>query len=435
MKLELAISLRYFRSRRGEGALSFITWVAIGGVAIGVASLVVAMSVMNGYQTNLVQAMAGALPHLSIYGLSTSTERDFSTIRPLLRDYLQPETISEYALHETLVSAPHSAGRVRGVIVRAIDIDVERKVPAFLTLLQGPGAGWPGLPLAERLSRAATLVESLGQAPAPGVVPALIGRGLAAKLRVDIGERLTPLVFTREGHGLSPQPEGTFLEVRGLVNSGVSSLDDALIIIPLHLAGEAFPGQPLRTALGVRLHRPLEAADNASWLRAQMRQLEWSGYVYTWVESNRGLLEIILLQKTMLFLVLLLIVVLAFFGMITALVMLVTEKTRDITILKSLGLRGRLIHHLFMIQGLLIGLSGTALGLGLGLAVCWALDTFPIFEIPPGVYPGSDRVPVLVSGLDLALVVGATMLACGVATLFPARKALSIHPVEGLRKS
>jgi len=118
---------------------------------------------------------------------------------------------------------------------------------------------------------------------------------------------------------------------------------------------------------------------------------------------------------------------------LVALVMLVAEKRREITILTALGARGRSIYRIFLVQGLLIGLSGTLLGLAAGLGVCWVLDTFPLFEIPPGVYPGSDRVPVLVDGMDLAWVVGATLLICLVATIFPARKATALKPVEGLR--
>ncbi len=168
-------------------------------------------------------------------------------------------------------------------------------------------------------------------------------------------------------------------------------------------------------------------------MRERIKQSDKFIYVFSWLEDNQGLFGMIQLQSWMLFFVLLLIVILALFGMISGLVMMVAEKTREITILKSLGVPNRSIHRIFVVQGYLIALAGTALGLGIGLGACWALDTFPLFTIPPGVYPGSDRVPVLVNWMDLLLVVGATMAACLAATYIPARKAAALHPADGLR--
>jgi lipoprotein-releasing system permease protein len=142
---------------------------------------------------------------------------------------------------------------------------------------------------------------------------------------------------------------------------------------------------------------------------------------------------VIRVQKAMLFLVLMLIVIIAFFGMISALVMLVTEKTREITILKSLGMPDRRLRRVFLLQGLLIGLLGTAFGIALGLTICWLLAAFPIIRIPAGVYPGSDRVPVLVSMTDVAIIVVGSMAVCLAATQFPTRKAVALKPVDGLR--
>jgi lipoprotein-releasing system permease protein len=166
-----------------------------------------------------------------------------------------------------------------------------------------------------------------------------------------------------------------------------------------------------------------------------LSRLEVSVFVYSWVEENKGLFQVIQYQKVALFLVLMLIVLLAFFGMTGALVMLVAEKMREITILVSLGARKHSILMIFVVQGLLIGIAGTGIGMGLGLTTCWILDTFPVFEIPPGVYPGSDRVPVLVSKVDVGIIGVATFFTCLAATLFPAIKASNLHPVAGLRRA
>ena len=434
MRFELAISLRYFRSRRGDGALSFISWIAIGGVMLGVAALVVAMSVMNGYQTNLVQAMAGALPHVSLHALLPGSLPPLEELQPKLEARLHPEAISPYVLHETLLAGPQSGqGGVQGVLVRAIDPAIESRVAGLLAFLDDGSAGWSARPPAERQRLARALLLRLREAIAPGVAPVLLSRLLADKLGAGLGDRLVPLRFPREGEGFSPHPTATRLQIVGYLTTGIVAFDELVVLMDVEQVATIFPQQPLPRSVGLRLRDPLQASAAASWLRGEMEREQRSVFVYSWLEANRGLFQVIRVQKTMLFLVLLLIVLLAFFGMISALVMLVAEKTREITILKSLGCRGRSIYRIFLVQGVLIGLSGTLLGLAAGLGVCWVLDTFPIFEIPPGVYPGSDRVPVRVDVLDLAWVVGATLVICLGATLFPARKATALKPVEGLR--
>ena len=127
------------------------------------------------------------------------------------------------------------------------------------------------------------------------------------------------------------------------------------------------------------------------------------------------------------------IVVIAFFGMISTLTVLVSEKAKEIAILKALGINDRAILAVFFIQGALIGLIGTALGVGLGLLVCAGLDTFSFIEIPPGVYPGTDRIPVLVSATDMLLVVGGALTVCMAAPILPARQAMALLPAEALR--
>jgi lipoprotein-releasing system permease protein len=433
VRIELAVSLRYFRSRRG-GALSFITWMAIGGVTLGVAALVVAMSVMNGYQTNLVRAMAGALPHVSLHGLAAGAVPSREALAPELEAHLHPEAISPYVLHETLLTGPHSGeGGVQGVLVRAVESETESRVAGLLAFLDDGGADWQALPTAGRQARARDLLLRLREPAADGAVPVLLSRLLADKLGARLGEELVPLRFPRAGEGFSPHPTATRLRIAGWLTTGIDAFDELVVLMDVSQVQRAFPHAELPVSLGIRLRDPLSASAAAEWLRHEMERQQRAVFVYSWLESNRGLFQVIRVQKTALFLVLLLIVLLAFFGMISALVMLVAEKTREITILKSLGARRGSIYRMFVLQGLLIGLSGTVLGLAAGLGMCWVLDTFPVFAIPPGVYPGSDRVPVRVDWLDLAWVVGATLAICLGATLFPARKATALRPVDGLR--
>ena len=434
MRLELAVSLRYFRSSRSEGAVSFMSRIAAGGVTLGVAALVVALAVMNGYRANLIRAMSGALPHLSMHALEPNAIPDEEALKRLFSESLRPVSSSVYIRHEGLLSGPHPGrGEVRGVLIRAIDAAVESNVPDLLVFLRDGSPGWAELPLDERLERARRLLLRLREPAGPGVAPALLSPALASRLGAQLGEEMIPLEIPAHGGGFSPLPIASRLKLIGYFQSGISSVDEFFVLMDIGQLERVFPGKGKLRAVGLRFADPLRASEAAEILRTELNRRGLPVSVFSWLESNQGLFGMIHLQRMGLFVVLLMIVVLAFYGMVSALVMLVTEKSREITILKSLGARNRTINRIFMMQGLMIGLAGTVSGLALGLGVCWVLDTFPLFTIPPGVYPGSDRVPVRVEWTDLLLVVGATFVCCLAATWFPARKAASFQPVEGLR--
>ncbi|HEX7927510.1 MAG TPA: FtsX-like permease family protein, partial [bacterium] len=406
MPVEWAISLRYFLSRRQAGALSFITGVAILGVTLGVGALVVAMAVMNGYQANLLRAMAGSLPHVSIHtSASGGGLEQARAIAAKLPPELKPRSESPFLSAEALVrKADTPDAPLQGVMLRGVDPLAEIREPTFLAFMDDGSPEWKTLPEAERRTRGQALAERLGKLQPGGEVPILLARVLATKLDVKIGDRLVPMSFPKTGGSFSPVPGATRLIVAGYFNTGILAFDELVVMAHIDGVARALPGEKPDTALGLRLNDPLSAATVASALRATTLG-ELSGvYVYSWLESNRGLFQVIRIQKVMLFLVLMLIVIIAFFGMISALVMLVTEKTREITILKSLGMPEPRLRRVFLLQGLLIGLLGTVFGVLLGLLVCWVLSAFPIIRIPAGVYPGSDRVPVLVSMVDVALI-------------------------------
>jgi lipoprotein-releasing system permease protein len=206
------------------------------------------------------------------------------------------------------------------------------------------------------------------------------------------------------------------------------------MLIHVNAAERIYPGSRRNFSLGIRLADPLEASATAERLRSEPALGASGGVtVYSWLESNRGIFQVIRIQKVMLFIVLMLIVVIAFCGMVGALVMLVIDKSREIAVLKALGARDASVRQIFLTQGFLIGALGTALGMALGLGLCWLLDAFPLIEIPPGVYPGSDRIPVRVAWEDLLLVAGGTLAVSLGATLYPSRKAMRLAPVNGLR--
>jgi lipoprotein-releasing system permease protein len=431
MPLEWAVCLRYLRATRSGGAISFVTLVAALGVALGVAALVVAMAVMNGYQVNLLHAMAGALPHVSVYPATAAEFSDPEALRREIVQAVRPHSIARFASLDTLLRrADAPAAPLQAIVLRGIEPLIEAGEVGFLAFLDDGSADWGALPAAERLRRAGALMRGLETAPdAP--LPLLISRTLAARLGVRVGDALSLLEFPRGG-GFVPLPLPQRLIVRGLFETGILAFDEAVALTALDGLLRTAPSARLEHSLGLRLEQPLAAGRAADELRGLSRSGDF--HVFSWIESNKGLFQVIRLQKAMLFLVLMLIVLIASFGMISALVMLVTEKTREIAILKALGARERSIRRLFLLQGLLIGAGGLLAGLALGLLVCWALDSFPLFAIPPGVYPGSDRIPVLLAPLDVLWVVLGTVAISMGATQFPALKAARLKVVDGLRR-
>lgn len=450
MPLEWAISLRYLRATRSGGAISFVTLVAGLGVGLGVAALVVAMAVMNGYQVNLLQAMAGALPHVSIFPTAQAAFKDPEELRKLIVATVHPRSIARYASLDSLLrKAGAPAAPLQAVTLRGIEPVIEADEVGFLAFLDDGSPGWKALPAAERLRQARELMLGLDAAAAQAqarsagpsspagtsdaAIPLLISHTLAARLGVRVGDAVSMLEFPRGG-GFVPLPRPQRLVVHGLFETGILAFDEAVALVGLNGLLRIAPAEQLDNSLGLRLERPLDAGQAAAALRRLELPKDLAFQVFSWLESNKGLFQVILLQKVMLFLVLMLIVLIASFGMISALVMLVTEKLREITILKALGARERTIRRIFLLQGILIGAGGLIAGLALGLLICWGLSSFALFTIPPGVYPGSDRIPVLISATDLLWVVLGTLAISVGATQFPAFKAMRLKIVEGLRR-
>jgi lipoprotein-releasing system permease protein len=434
MRYELAITLRYFFARDRERSLSLITGLAMGGVTLGVAALVVAMSVMNGYQANMVRAMSSALPHVSL--LPTERERvpDFDAIERELVETVPVASVSPFLLQEALVSNPEAPGApMQGVMLRGVDPGAEAKLRDFLAFISDGSPDWERLPASERERRARGVLMNLESTAARGEYPVLLSPALARKLGVGLGDPLVPLVHPRKGEGFSPREAAGRLRVAGHFHTGILAFDELVILIYVQSIARIYPGSERNFSLGVRLTDPLDAGLVAEQLREQPTLGGQHFTIYSWLESNRGIFQVIRVQKVMLFIVLMLIVVIAFFGMVGALVMLVIDKSREIAVLKSLGARDRSVQRIFLVQGLLIGALGTVFGVAAGLGLCWLLDTFPLIDIPPGVYPGSDRIPVRVAWQDLLTVIGGTMAVSLTATLYPSRKAMRMPPVNGLR--
>lgn len=431
------IALRYGFSPWRERGVSFVNLVAVGGVALGVGALVVAMAVMSGYRENLVRAMAGAAPHVSLEAPRADQLPDPVRLREVLSEF-GPLRISPYFTREILLQPLRQAERMRGVLLRGVGGLQEAQY--LLELLRGstqaPRAAEREAGAKEGATeRAKALLDALSKRP-DGAVPVLMGRALADSLEIALGDRILALSFPTAQSGFAPRALPERLVLQGYISSGVPALDEVIVITHRAHASvfamEGFGG--LRRGLGLRFREALRASEAARTLRAHLPGVGLRFGVFSWLERNAALFAVIQLQKQMLFLVLGVIVLIACFGMASALVLLVVEKTREVSILKALGMEPRTIHHIFHVQGLFVGAAGILLGMLLGIAASGLLDTLSLFELPPGVYPGSDRVPVRISGWDLLAIGGMALGICLVAAWIPAHKAAQLPTLEGLRR-
>jgi len=197
--------------------------------------------------------------------------------------------------------------------------------------------------------------------------------------------------------------------------------------VDLGIAQKLYRMQGIVSGLGLRVRNPQDI--DAAALRAALPGFR----VQTWAEENRNIFQVMRLEKLGVFLILTLIIVVAFFNIIASLVMLVLEKRKAIAVLKSLGASNAMVRKVFFMQGVWIGIVGTLAGLGLGLLGCWLLATFNLVPLPEGVFPLAKRLPVRIEAIDLALITGSSFLICLLVTLYPASAAARTRPVENLR--
>ena len=407
MRFELFVALRYLFARRGQAFISVISWISVAGVALGVASLIVVMGVMNGFTTDLRDKIIGMTSHAVIYSVQGKILEDPELLGRLVA--VEGVVAATPFIHSGVLLSSTAGGS--GIYLRGVDPDTAGTVLGGLSkMTQGS---------------VADLRDSEGL---PGII---IGEALADKLGVYIGSRVNLMAPSgrQSAAGFSPRIQP--FRVAGLFSIGLGDYDTALAFVTLDRAREVL-GWAEKTVSGIEVavtdvyragditRRALEAANDPSL------------YASTWMEMNANLFAALKLEKSAMTIILGLVVLVGSFSIVTALVMLVMEKTRDIAVMMSLGATAAMIRRLFMAQGVVIGSMGTALGFILGLGACCLLKKYRFIELPKGVY-SLDYLPVLLEWSDIAFTGCCAMLLCFLATLYPARQAARLEPVEALR--
>jgi lipoprotein-releasing system permease protein len=412
-RLDWYIARRYLASRRKGAFVSLITIIAVGGVFVGVAALIIVIAVMTGLQQDLQAKIVGMNPHVYVFQQASGGFRmpDWRPAVEVAREAPEAVAVEPFVMTQVGVFVEGTDYMQPGT---AFGIDTDSDGPALIELQDDIRAG--------TLSFGPTLT---------GYPPLLMGRRLAEKMNVYPGDTVVVGSF----ENIKSDPNGNLIptlrkfEVTDRFSTGMYEYDSNYLYIPLAAAQELLELGDGVSGVGLTVRDPWRADETARWID---EQLEWPYYTNDWVHLNSALFGALKLEKWAMGVILFLIVVVAAFNIISTLIMVVADKTREIGILKSMGMKDRTVLRIFMQQGLAIGVVGTGLGTGLGLFLVWLLDTYEFIELPGDVY-FLDTLPVALDPLDLVMIVALSVLVAFVATIYPARQASRLEPVEAIR--
>ncbi len=413
MSYELFVARRYLRSKRQVKFISLITYISIAGVAIGTAALVIVLSVMNGFETEVRSRIIGFDAHAKIKTFHDQGVEDYAKIIARVKNVPHVVATGPY-IHDRALILASGQDRKQGIVVKAIDPQTEANVTDLIN-----NVNYGALNLG--------MVEKEGEKPYPGI---LLGYSLADRLVVGLGDKVVLLSAAGLRVGdFGSMPNAMNFRVAGYFETGIYDYDANVAFIGIPQAQKLFEMGNKVSGIQLKLEDMDQAAQVAEVIKAE---LKYPYYVETWFDVNKNLFSWMQFEKWIAFIVLSLIIVVAAFNIVSTLIMVVLEKTREIGILKSMGSTNTSVMKIFILQGLVAGLLGTAIGLTLGLALCWAQQEFKFFSLPADVYIIS-ALPILMKPLDFIGVALAAVFLSFIATVYPAYRAAKLEPVRAIR--
>jgi len=444
MRFELFIASRYLRAKRRQAFIGIITGISIAGVAAGVASLVVALAINNGFRQDLQQRLLGSTSHISLQRIADDGIKDWPPVMERLSHQPHVVAAAPAIFEQVLISR---GPRARGAVLKGMIPKYEKRVGDLLSSvtqgsaepLEGDAAsvGSPGPgTLAARGGR--TDASAPTQSPDSlqevrqrfaAMPPIVLGKDMAESLGAIVGSEV--LVTSPQGE-LTPfgvVPKYNRFRVVGIFNSGFFDYDSGWAFARLSDAQRLFGLGDLISVLEFRIDDIYQAPE----VSGELEEAAGKGFMATnWMEQNKALFRALRLERLVTFITIGLIVFVAALNILISLIMMVMEKTKDIAVLMSMGTRRRQVRNLFIAQGVLIGAIGTAIGLVLGYAIAYVGGHFHVISLSPEVY-SIDYVPFASRLIDGLWVAGFALLVSFVATLYPSWSASRILPAEALR--
>jgi lipoprotein-releasing system permease protein len=459
VRFELFIASRYLRAKRRQAFIGIITGISIIGVAAGVASLVVALAINNGFRQDLQQRLLGSTSHISLQRIADDGIRDW----PALMDRLskEPHVVADAPaiFEQVLISR---GPRARGAVLKGMIPKYERQVGDLLNSVKegsadaldadasreasptgSPSASADPSTALRAGSSAPTQTGHETSASTQGspdslaavyqrvaaMPPIILGKEMADNLGAKVG---SPVMVTSPQGELTPfgtVPKYTRFKVVGIFNSGFFDYDSGWAFVRLSDAQRLFGLGDLISVLEFKV----DDIYKADAISHELEEAAGKGFMATnWMEQNKALFHALRLERLVTFITIGLIVFVAALNILISLIMMVMEKTKDIAVLMSMGTRKAQVRNVFIAQGVLIGVIGTAIGLVLGYAIAYAGGQYHIISLSPEVY-SIDYVPFAPRIVDGAWVALFTVLVSFVATLYPSWSAARILPAEALR--
>ena len=409
--IELGIAFRYLRSKNKNRFISFISVISVTGIAIAVAVLIVVSSVMNGFEHEVRSKILNVVSHGAITGWSGSIE-DWQSLRATIESHPEVVSTAQFVSGQGMLVGSSS---VKGVEIRGLDPEAEVKTSGLADLMVDGD------------------LESL-ESGAYGIV---IGRELARLLDAGVGDRLVLLIARGSITPAGMVPRMRRFEVRGLFDAGMYEYDRGLVLMHLDDAARLFQLGSAVSGIRIALQDPLLAPQT---IREIAQSLERDLFITDWTRQHANFFRSIQLTKSIIFIILLLVVAVAAFNIVSTLVMVVREKRAEIAILRTIGASPAEVLRIFVAQGGLIGVIGTAFGVGLGIVVsvnlAWivaGLERFLGFRfLAPDVYFISDFPSRLLPG-DVVQVSLIALCLAFVSTIYPALRGSAMQPAEALR--
>jgi lipoprotein-releasing system permease protein len=405
MPFESFMARRYLKVRHQRRFVSLITVLAAFGVAVGVMVLVVVIAVMSGFQSELKKRILGIEAHLIVMRYNGWIDH-YDQVAENLRTIEGVKNASPFVYGQGMLRA---AGGVSSIILRGID-------PSSSKIDVNTSSGQ-------------SLGKMLTAGSAGAEIPVVLGTVLADKLKLAPGDGAMLMVVGGRQADLRHLPHMQRIKVVGLFDTGMHQYDGSMGFVRMTQLQTMLGAAGLATGIEVRVKDP----DHVERINAKIiARLGFEFWANDWKQLHRNLFSMLALQKIMMYVILTLIIIVAAFNVSSALIMMVREKTKDIAILKAMGASQESLRKIFLVKGLVIGSVGIGMGMTAGLMVCMLLDRYQFITLPGDVY-FLTTLPVRIEAMDIGAIVLGTILICIFASLYPAKQAARMNPVDAIR--
>ena len=425
MPYELFISKRYLSAKRKQIFVSVITFISIFGIFLGVAALIIVLAVMNGFEEDLRTKILGIKSHIELTTDMTGPMKDYQKVQERIADVEGVVASTPFIYSQAMV---RSGEGVTGVIIRALDTQSAFKVINLGKIKEG------NIEYLNKIPKEISLNYKGEGAPPSGIV---IGKEMARNLGIFLYDTITIISPVSISTPMGMVPRMKKFIVVGIFESGFNEYDSTLAYLSLQSCRDFLQMGDTVTGIDIKVDDIYKADSIARKIQGKLGFPFWT---QNWMQMNKNLFSALRLEKRVMFIILSLIVLVAAFNIISALIMIVMEKSKDIAILKSMGANSRSIMKIFIYQGLIIGVIGTTLGCVTGLAIALNLQKVSLFvekifhfKILPGDVYYLSELPSKVNYGDVVIIVIGTLLLCFLSTIYPSLKASQTDPAESLR--